>query len=81
MTDKITDQHLHPSGAVLWREFQELLVQFATSIELPQLQLQFNVTAKQFVFRTLADCCALESNDENRLVISCTRDRIKKQTS
>jgi len=37
--DKVINQHLHPSGAVLRGEFEELLVQFATSVKLSQLQL------------------------------------------
>jgi len=54
-----TVRYLHPRRAVLWWEFQELLVQFATSVKLAELQLKFNVTTKQFVFGTLADRCAL----------------------
>lgn len=61
--DKIINKHLHPSGAVFWRKFQKLLVELATSVELSQLQFKLNVSTKQFVFRALANCRALENHN------------------
>ena len=51
--------YLHPGGTVLWVELEELLVEDATAVKLPELQFKLNVALEQLALGALSDCSAL----------------------
>lgn len=55
---------LYPRSTVFGWKFQKLFIQLTTAVKFSQLQFQFNVTTKQFVFWTFTNSRTLKMSDK-----------------
>jgi hypothetical protein len=53
------ETYLHPCGAIGRIKLKKFLVQYATPVELPQLNFEIDVPTEELLFRTLSNPCTL----------------------